>query len=91
MFQFGAGAHICLGQHIALMEVYKLVPSMLRTFEVRVFFFFFGRVVFGSVSPLFFFTFVLLYLPGRARAGLDHHPGREREADGRLRKDEEAE
>ena len=35
MFQFGAGAHICLGQHVALMEVYKLVPSLLRTFEVR--------------------------------------------------------
>ena len=35
MFQFGAGAHICLGQHIALMEIYKLVPSILRTYEVR--------------------------------------------------------
>ena len=35
MFQFGAGARTCIGRHISTMEVYKLVPSFLRKFEVR--------------------------------------------------------
>ena len=35
MFQFGGGSHICLGQYIALMEIYKLVPSLIKTYEVR--------------------------------------------------------
>ena len=34
MLQFGAGSHVCLGQNIALLEIYKLVPSLLRTYEV---------------------------------------------------------
>ena len=34
MFQFGAGSHMCLGRNVALMEIYKLVPSLLRMFEV---------------------------------------------------------
>lgn len=34
MLQFGAGTHLCLGQNIALMEIYKLVPSMMKTYEV---------------------------------------------------------
>ena len=34
MFHFGAGNHTCLGKNIALMEIYKLIPSLLRTFEV---------------------------------------------------------
>ena len=91
MFQFGAGAHICLGHHIALMEVYKLVPSIPRSFLFLFFFFFFlESELFGSLSPLLS-TYVLLDFPRRAREGMDHHPGREREADGRLRADEEAE
>ena len=36
MLQFGAGSHVCLGQNIALLEIYKLVPSLLRTYEVSV-------------------------------------------------------
>ena len=36
MLQFGAGSHVCLGQNIALLEIYKLVPSLLRTYEVTV-------------------------------------------------------
>ncbi|PGH12267.1 hypothetical protein AJ80_06781 [Polytolypa hystricis UAMH7299] len=35
MFHFGAGARTCIGKNISLMEVYKLVPSFLRRFEVH--------------------------------------------------------
>jgi len=35
MFQFGAGARTCIGKNISLLEVYKLVPSFLRRFEVQ--------------------------------------------------------
>ena len=35
MFQFGAGARTCIGKNISLLEVYKLVPSFLRRFDVR--------------------------------------------------------
>lgn len=34
MFQFGAGARTCIGKNISLLEIYKLVPSVLRRFEV---------------------------------------------------------
>jgi cytochrome P450 len=34
LFQFGAGAHLCIGKNIALMEIYKLVPNFLRKFHV---------------------------------------------------------
>ncbi|KAL4779784.1 hypothetical protein BJX76DRAFT_351499 [Aspergillus varians] len=35
MLHFGAGARTCIGKNISLMEVYKLVPSFLRRFNVR--------------------------------------------------------
>ena len=35
MFQFGAGARTCIGKNISLLEIYKLVPSFLRNFEVE--------------------------------------------------------
>ena len=35
MFQFGAGARTCIGKNISLLEIYKLVPSFFRRFEVR--------------------------------------------------------
>lgn len=35
MFQFGGGSRTCLGKHIALLEIYKLIPSFLRRFEVK--------------------------------------------------------
>lgn len=39
MFHFGMGSRTCLGKNISLLEIYKLVPSMLRRFEVWFFFF----------------------------------------------------
>ena len=35
MIQFGMGARTCIGKNISLLEIYKLVPSFLRRFEVR--------------------------------------------------------
>lgn len=35
MFHFGMGARTCIGKNISLLEIYKLVPSFLRRFEVR--------------------------------------------------------
>ncbi|CAD6590216.1 MAG: hypothetical protein ASARMPRED_004679 [Alectoria sarmentosa] len=29
MFQFGGGEHICLGRHISLLEIFKVVPTLL--------------------------------------------------------------
>ncbi|KAK5081209.1 hypothetical protein LTR05_008003 [Lithohypha guttulata] len=35
MFQFGAGSRTCIGKNISLMETYKMVPSVLRKFEIE--------------------------------------------------------
>lgn len=35
MFHFGAGARTCIGKNISLLEIYKVVPSLLRRFRVR--------------------------------------------------------
>jgi cytochrome P450 len=35
MLQFGMGSRTCIGKNISLLEIYKLVPTMLRRFEVR--------------------------------------------------------
>lgn len=34
MFQFGMGSRTCIGKNISLLEIYKLIPSLLRRFEV---------------------------------------------------------
>ena len=34
MIQFGMGPRTCIGKNISLLEIYKLVPSFLRRFEV---------------------------------------------------------
>lgn len=44
MFQFGMGARTCIGKNIGLLEVYKIVPSFLRRFEVHARFFFCSQV-----------------------------------------------
>ncbi|PKY02578.1 cytochrome P450 [Aspergillus campestris IBT 28561] len=35
MLQFGAGSRTCIGKNISLMEIYKIVPSFLRRFDVK--------------------------------------------------------
>ncbi|KIV98824.1 uncharacterized protein PV09_09396 [Verruconis gallopava] len=35
MFQFGAGSRTCIGKNISLLEIYKLVPSLLRRFDIE--------------------------------------------------------
>jgi cytochrome P450 len=45
MFQFGMGARTCIGKNISLLEMYKVVPSLLRRFEVG--YTFFHRVSFS--------------------------------------------
>lgn len=44
MLHFGSGARTCIGKNISLLEIYKVVPSVLRRFEVSSPFFF-------SLSP----------------------------------------
>ncbi|KAH7389969.1 pisatin demethylase [Pyrenochaeta sp. MPI-SDFR-AT-0127] len=35
MFAFGAGARTCIGKNISYLEMYKLVPAVLRTFDIE--------------------------------------------------------
>ncbi|RDW85523.1 cytochrome P450-4 [Coleophoma crateriformis] len=35
MLQFGMGARTCIGKNISLLEIYKLVPTFLRRFEIQ--------------------------------------------------------
>ncbi|KAI0009218.1 cytochrome P450 [Xylariaceae sp. FL0662B] len=35
LFHFGMGSRTCLGKNISLLEIYKVVPSLLRRFEIR--------------------------------------------------------
>uniref|UniRef100_A0A8H7TMJ1 Cytochrome P450 n=1 Tax=Bionectria ochroleuca TaxID=29856 RepID=A0A8H7TMJ1_BIOOC len=35
LFSFGAGARTCIGKNISLLELYKLVPAILRRFELE--------------------------------------------------------
>ncbi|KAF3036927.1 hypothetical protein E8E12_005397 [Didymella heteroderae] len=34
MLSFGAGTRTCTGQHLAMAEIYKIVPEMVRRFEI---------------------------------------------------------
>lgn len=34
MMQFGMGSRTCIGKNISLLEIYKLVPSLLRRFDI---------------------------------------------------------
>ncbi|KAJ4393124.1 hypothetical protein N0V93_002331 [Gnomoniopsis smithogilvyi] len=35
MLQFGMGSRTCIGKNISLLEIYKLVPSLLRRFDIN--------------------------------------------------------
>jgi len=35
LLQFGMGARTCIGKNISLLEIYKVVPALLRGFEIR--------------------------------------------------------
>ncbi|KAH5769258.1 hypothetical protein HBI88_170060 [Parastagonospora nodorum] len=35
LFSFGAGARTCLGKNISYLEMYKLVPALLREFDIE--------------------------------------------------------
>ncbi|KAM5363917.1 hypothetical protein ACJZ2D_011769 [Fusarium nematophilum] len=35
LFSFGAGSRTCIGKNISLLEMFKLVPAILRTFEIE--------------------------------------------------------
>lgn len=47
LLHFGMGARTCIGKNISLLEIYKLVPSVLRRFEV--------------CFTLLFFLIIILY------------------------------
>lgn len=32
--QFGGGAHVCIGRNLALLEMNKVLPRMIRDFEL---------------------------------------------------------
>lgn len=34
-FNFGAGSRTCLGKHISLVEMHKVVPQLLRMYKVE--------------------------------------------------------
>lgn len=34
LFSFGAGTRTCIGKHISILEMYKVVPAVIRQFEV---------------------------------------------------------
>jgi cytochrome P450 len=33
--QFGGGSHICIGRHLALFELNKVLPQIFRRYEIK--------------------------------------------------------
>ena len=60
LLHFGSGSHTCLGKNVSFLEMFKLVPSFLRVFEVRFFFPFFFSFFFLDDESLV--RSVLLFL-----------------------------
>jgi cytochrome P450 len=61
MFQFGMGSRTCIGKNISLLEIYKVIPSLLRRFEVSVPVFALSAV-FQSLLALPLPSFPLLFI-----------------------------
>jgi cytochrome P450 len=53
LFSFGAGARTCIGKNISLLEMYKLVPAVLRRFEVCNLFLTLKYILSFAVTPVF--------------------------------------
>ena len=35
MFQFGGGSHVCIGRHLATLEMNKVLPQLLRRYDIE--------------------------------------------------------
>lgn len=35
-FPFGAGSRVCIGRNISMMELRKIVPQLLREFDIEI-------------------------------------------------------
>jgi len=35
MFQFGGGAHLCIGRNMALLEINKVIPRLIRDYDLK--------------------------------------------------------
>ncbi|ETI21441.1 hypothetical protein G647_07788 [Cladophialophora carrionii CBS 160.54] len=35
MFQFGGGSHVCIGRHLALLEMNKIIPEIIRRYDIQ--------------------------------------------------------
>lgn len=35
MFQFGGGSHVCIGRHLAMLEMNKVLPQLLRRYQFK--------------------------------------------------------
>lgn len=49
LFHFGGGSRTCLGKHIALLEMCKLIPSFLRRFEVSLYIYSIYSIIFYQI------------------------------------------
>jgi hypothetical protein len=56
MFQFGMGPRTCIGKNISLLEMYKVVPSLLRRFDVG------SHAFYFHLSLIFVLIIILLRL-----------------------------
>jgi cytochrome P450 len=35
MFQFGGGSHLCIGRNLALLEMNKVLPRLIRDYDLE--------------------------------------------------------
>ena len=80
MLQFGMGSRTCIGKNISLLEIYKVVPSLLRRFQVSwswLFLFLISFSVYSPSHPHFIHTLIHYRLTfwTRSRSGSSSTPG----------------